>query len=183
MVTWLNPSLDLFDLICVVVFIRWPGSLFPSTHHQCGTVVRQLRQTKTCSIIIDRTYATASSVLFPQQCSQTSMFPFSHSKQMSATHPLLGMGGQCCISIDNSSLTVPCGAQPSSSVNFMVRFSICGRSLILLQPPRLINMLTSVAIDARSYSERYCLIRQVWNQLKNYYSLLCLATLTILSRI
>lgn len=28
--TWLNPSLGLFDFICVVTFIRWPGSLFPS---------------------------------------------------------------------------------------------------------------------------------------------------------
>lgn len=29
-VTWLKPSLGLFDFICVVIFIRWPGSLFPS---------------------------------------------------------------------------------------------------------------------------------------------------------
>lgn len=30
LVTWLNPSLGLFVFICVVTFIRWPGSLFTS---------------------------------------------------------------------------------------------------------------------------------------------------------
>lgn len=147
-------------------------------------MVRKLRQTKTLSaLLLTGPMPQLHLFYFPQQCSQTSMFPFSHSEQMSATHPLLGMGGQCCISTDNSALTMPCRAQSRSSVNFIVIFSTCGRSLILLQPPQLINMLTLVITDARLCGERYCLIRHFWNKLKSYYSLLCSATVTILFRI
>lgn len=51
LVTWLNPSLGLFDFICVVIFIRWPESLFPACLFccLCRTVVRQRRQTRTLS--------------------------------------------------------------------------------------------------------------------------------------
>lgn len=59
----------------------------------CGTVVRQLRQTKTLTaLLLTGPMPQLHLFYFPQQCSQTSMFPFSHSERMSATHPLLGMG-------------------------------------------------------------------------------------------
>lgn len=183
--TWSNPSRGLFDFICVV-FIRWPGSLFPSHSSDllCGTVVRQLRQTKTlAAMLLTGPVPQIHLFYFPQQCSQTSMFPFPHSEWISATPPLFGMGRQCCISTDNLALTLPCRAQPSSSVNLMVRFSMCGTNLILLQPPQLINVPTLIIADARPCGERYCLIRHVWNKIKGYCSLLCLATVTILFRI
>lgn len=164
LVTWLNPSLGLFDFICTVIFIRWPGSLFPACSFccLCGIVVRRLRQTRTLwALSFTGPMPLLRLFYFPQQHSQTSksqsMFPFSvsHSEWMLAMHPLHGMGKQCCISIGhNSALTMPRRAQPSSSANFVVRFSMCGRSLTLLQLPQLINTPTLVITDARSCGER-----------------------------
>lgn len=127
--------------IFVVVFIRWPASLFPARlfHYLCGIMARQLRWTRTLSASL----FTAAMLLlhlfyFPQWHRQSrrsqSMFPFSfsHSAWMCTMHPLRGTGKQCSISIGhNSALTVHCRAQPSSPANFIVIFSMCVGSLTL----------------------------------------------------
>lgn len=115
LVMWLKPSLGLFDFICVVIFIRWPGSLFPS--HSSVTYVglwsgssgrQRLSQHCYWQDLCHSFYL----FYFPQQCSQTSMFPFSHSEQMSATHPLPGMGDSAAFPEITQLWLCPAGPSP-----------------------------------------------------------------------
>lgn len=180
----------MLDFICAVVFIRWPGILFSqhtSSDVYVGPWSGQLRQSRALSaLLFTGAMLLICLIYFPQYHSETSKprtcpFSLSHCERMLGLHPLHRMGKKCCTSIvHNSALQAP--TETRTSANISIRFSMCGRNLILLQLPQVINALTPVIIYVRLCGERWSLIRDIWNKLRDFQPLLCFSTGTILFR-